>query len=300
VGVVGEIHVGGTGVARGYLAQPGLTAQRFVADPFGPPGSRLYRTGDLGRWRSDGTIEFLGRNDYQVKIRGVRIELGEIEAQLLACEGVREAVVVARGDEPGGKQLLAYVTMRDGATADPLALRERLADKLAAAMLPAAFVQLEALPLMPNGKLDRQALPAPDAAARVRHRYVAPRGDIEAAIANTWQDVLDVDLVGRDDHFFELGGHSLLALTAVRRLGEHLGLEVPLRALFGAPTVAALAEIVVQQRGGRVYPNLVPRPCDRRRDRLCRQCRSSPAGGHAGLRHQRQRAGRRSAGLGRA
>ncbi|MBI3898385.1 MAG: amino acid adenylation domain-containing protein [Gammaproteobacteria bacterium] len=237
IGVAGEIYIGGIGVARGYLNRPELAAVRFVPDPFSTQaGAKLYRTGDLGRYRKDGTIEFLGRNDFQIKLRGFRIEPGEIEAQLLKATGVREAVVVAHED----KRLVAYVAAQDGAELSTAALRAHLLPRLPEHMVPNAFVILERLPLTPNGKIDRKALPAPDASALVTRLYEAPQGKIERAIAEIWQDLLDVSSVGRQDHFFELGGHSLLAVTLIERLREQ-GWCIDVRTVFDAPTLAGLA-----------------------------------------------------------
>ncbi|HJU38684.1 MAG TPA: amino acid adenylation domain-containing protein, partial [Tahibacter sp.] len=239
-GVTGELYVGGAGVARGYLNRPTLTAERFIADPF-RAGERLYKTGDLGRRLADGTLEYLGRNDFQVKIRGFRIELGEIEAKLAACDGVREAVVIAREDVPGDKRLVAYLI----ADAELVLanLRDRLAQSLPDYMLPSAFVTLDALPLTANGKLDRHALPAPDQGAVVTRVYQAPVGATEEAIAAIWCDLLGLDRVGRDDHFFELGGHSLRVVSLIERLRE-IGLHASVRDVFGAPTLAALAAAI--------------------------------------------------------
>ncbi|TFW29135.1 non-ribosomal peptide synthetase [Duganella callida] len=242
VGVAGEIHVGGDGVARGYLHRPELTAERFIADPFsGQPGARLYKTGDLGRWKEDGSIEYMGRNDFQVKIRGFRIELGEIEARLAACAGVKEALVIAREDTPGDKRLVAYLLAHDGTSPQTAALRDALALHLADYMIPSAFVVLDAFPLTPTNKIDRVALPAPDASAVAARAYVAPEGDTETAVAAVWRALLKLDRVGRHDHFFELGGHSLLAVQLMTRLRQELGIDVPLRALFASPTLAAFA-----------------------------------------------------------
>jgi acyl carrier protein len=235
--------VGGSGVARGYLGRPALTAQKFVPDAFGAePGARLYRTGDLGRWLPDGTIEFLGRVDTQVKVRGYRIEPGEIEARLLEREGVSEAVVVAHEDEAGNRRLVAYVV----GDAEAGMLREHLRRELPEYMVPAAFVPLERLPLTPTGKLDRRALPAPEAAAT--DRYVAPRTPAEEALAAIWADVLRLERVGVEESFFELGGHSLLATRVVSQVRAVFDIELPLRALFEGPTVAELAR-VVEERG---------------------------------------------------
>jgi non-ribosomal peptide synthetase component F len=241
LGVTGEIYIGGAGVARGYLNRPELTAERFIADPFShKAGARLYKTGDLGRYLADGNIEYLGRNDFQVKIRGFRIELGEIEAKLAACSGVREAVVIAREDQPGDKRLVAYLLAEEGVTLVAGELRAELATSLAEYMLPAAFVNLECFPLTPNGKLDRRALPAPDQASLVTRGYEAPIGEVEQTLAMIWQDLLGIDRVGRHDHFFELGGHSLLVITLMERLRQH-NLQMEVRTVFSAPSLQAMA-----------------------------------------------------------
>ncbi|MDX7989230.1 amino acid adenylation domain-containing protein, partial [Xenorhabdus sp. 12] len=239
LGVAGEIHIAGSGVARGYLNQPELTAERFIADPFSPePEARMYKTGDLGRWLPDGNIEYLGRNDFQVKIRGFRIELGEIEAKLEQCKGVREAIVLVR--EESQKRLVAYLLPQKGVELVPAELRQQLVQELAEYMLPSAFVTLDAFPLTPNGKLDRQALPAPDASSMVAHGYAAPRGEIEITLAQIWQDLLGLEQIGRHDHFFELGGHSLLAIQLLNRMREQ-NMEISLTTLFTYPTLSDLA-----------------------------------------------------------
>jgi acyl-CoA synthetase (AMP-forming)/AMP-acid ligase II/acyl carrier protein len=237
VGVPGELYVGGVQVARGYLGRPAATAERFVPDPFAAErGARLYRTGDGVRWMADGTLEYLGRLDAQVKVRGFRIELGEIEVRLAEHPGVREAVVVAREDVPGDRRLVAYVI---GAV-ETDALRAHLRQSLPEHMVPAAYVYLEALPLTPNGKLDRKALPAPEYAS-AEDRYVAPRTPTEEQVAGIWAEVLRLERVGVTESFFELGGHSLLATRVVSRVRQAFGVEVPLRALFDGPTVAEMA-----------------------------------------------------------
>jgi amino acid adenylation domain-containing protein len=258
VGVPGELYVAGPGVTRGYLGRPGLTAARFLPDPFGgEPGARLYRTGDRVRWRPDGTLEFLGRLDEQVKVRGFRIEPGEIEARLAEHPAVREAVVLVREDAPGDRRLVAYVVGDAAAGAD--VLRAHLSERLPEYMVPSAFMVLESLPLTPNGKLDRRALPAPDFAS-AQGRYVAPRTPVEEVLAESWAEVLRVERVGVEESFFALGGHSLLATRVVSRIREVFGVEVPLRALFEGPTVASLAGRVEEMRraGVPVLPPVVP------------------------------------------
>ncbi|MES2936867.1 MAG: non-ribosomal peptide synthase/polyketide synthase [Pseudomonadota bacterium] len=242
-GVTGEIYIAGAQVARAYLGRPALTAERFIcAFPSGGvPGERMYKTGDLGRWREGGVIDYLGRNDLQVKIRGFRIELGEIEARLAECEGVREAVVAAREDQPGDKRLVAYVVAQEGAQPQAVALRAQLARSLPDYMVPGAFVMLEALPLSPNGKLDRKALPAPSGERQAGNEYVAPGTPTERALAAIWAGVLQVDSVGLHDNFFELGGHSLLATRVVSQIATALGRDVPLRELFHKPRLGELA-----------------------------------------------------------
>jgi amino acid adenylation domain-containing protein len=246
VGVTGELYAGGAGVARGYLNRPGLTAAKFLADPFASEsGRRMYRTGDLGSWRADGNIEFLGRNDSQVKIRGYRIELGEIEAQLAACQGVRDAVVIAREDAPTGKHLVAYYTS-SGNVGTPVAeeLRTRLSERLPEYMVPVAYVHLEKLPLNLNGKLNRKALPAPDVRTCPASEYTPPQSGIEASLAATWAEILHLEKVGKNDNFFDLGGHSLLVLRLVARLREKLHVKMEVRDLFEHPVLEDLARFL--------------------------------------------------------
>ncbi|OKO99050.1 Amino acid adenylation [Xenorhabdus eapokensis] len=226
LGVGGEIHIGGAGVARGYLNRPDLTAEKFVVDPFSKqPNARMYKTGDLGRWLPNGMIEYLGRNDFQVKIRGFRIELGEIETRLVHCPEVQEAIVLVRETTPDDKRLVAYVQPQSGVKLVPSELRQQLAQHLAEYMLPSAFVTLDAFPLTSNGKIDRQAFPAPDQSAIVTRDYEAPLGEVEITLAQIWQDLLGLERIGRHDHFFELGGHSLLILKACSLAIEKLGLQ---------------------------------------------------------------------------
>ncbi|MFP3989072.1 amino acid adenylation domain-containing protein [Streptomyces sp. E11-3] len=244
VGVPGEIHVGGPGVARGYLGRPELTAERFVPDPYAAePGARLYKSGDLARRLPDGSLEFLGRIDDQVKIRGFRIELGEIENALAGHPEVRDAVVVVREDEPGDKRLAAYVTARGEDAPAPGELRALLASGLPEYMVPSAFVVLDRLPLTTNGKLDKRALPAPGQDALSASAYVAPRTVTEERIAEVWADVLGLDRVGVEDGFFEVGGHSIRAVTLVGRL-RAIGYDLAVRDVFEYRTVARIAELV--------------------------------------------------------
>ncbi|MBW8843355.1 MAG: AMP-binding protein, partial [Burkholderiales bacterium] len=255
IGVAGEMHIAGAGLARGYLNRPELTAERFVPDPFGAPGSRMYRSGDLARWRADGTLDFLGRNDHQVKIRGFRIELGEIEAALQACPGVRETVVLAR-QNGAHKRLVAYLVGEESTSAEiispeslsPEALRTQLSARLPEYMLPAAYVRLPALPLTPNGKLDRQALPEPDALALGTSAYEPPQGPLELTLAALWCELLGLTQVGRHDDFFALGGHSLLAVQLASRIQTALKCPVSLSDLFKHRQLAALAQLVLKTR----------------------------------------------------
>jgi amino acid adenylation domain-containing protein len=259
VGVPGEVYVGGAGVAEGYLGAADLTAERFVPDPFGArPGGRLYRTGDLARYRLDGTIEFLGRADQQVKVRGHRVEPGEIEAALAGHPGVRDAAVLARVDTPGDRRLVAHVVPREGAALAAAELREFLRARLPAHLLPDAVVLLAALPRTPNGKLDRQALPPPDWQPPLGP---VPRSPAEEVVAGIWREVLGVRTVSRDDDFFDLGGHSLLAARVMARVRDAFEADLPLRALFDAPTVAGLAVAAeAARRGGEGLPPLRPVP----------------------------------------
>jgi len=257
VGVPGELYLGGAGLARNYVGQPGLTAERFVADPFGLPGARLYRTGDRALWRPDGTLLFLGRRDEQLKIRGFRIEPGEIEAVLLKHPQIAHAAVIPRTDGQAAPILVAYV-VPVGKTPEIAALREFLAQALPAHMIPAAFVGLSALPINANGKLDRKMLPAAGQGTALSQDYEAPQGEEESAIARVWQTLLKVPRVGRHDDFFALGGYSLLVARVVETLKTAFGRPIPMALIYRAPTPAQLAAAIRQIRSADRWKHLVP------------------------------------------
>ena len=247
VGIPGEVHIGGDGLARGYLNRPELTAQRFIPDPFTTkPGARLYKTGDLARFRPDGTLEFLGRIDNQVKLRGFRIELGEIESVLGRHPGVKQAVAVVREDVPGDQRLVAYLTVKGDRVPTPVELRQFLKEQLPAYMVPAGFVVLDAFPLTPNGKVDRKALPVPDLSlsGEDQSTYVAPRNELERQLIALWEESLRVKPIGIHDDFFELGGHSLLAVRMWAQVEQLVGRNLPLSTLVSAPTIAQIAEML--------------------------------------------------------
>jgi aryl carrier-like protein len=244
IGVEGELYIAGAGLARGYLNRAGLTAQRFVANPFGE-GERLYRSGDRVRYRADGNLEFLGRRDAQVKIRGYRIELGEIEAALLTHTAVSQAVVVVREDEPGERRLVGYVVSDQGVL-EVAELRAFLKQRLPEHLVPSVWVQLDAMPLTANGKIDRAALPAPEGRPEVG-AYIAPRTRIEATLASIWGEVLRVERVGIQDNFFELGGDSIQSIKVVARAGQ-AGVGLTVRQMFDHQTIETLSAVAVTMR----------------------------------------------------
>ena len=248
IGIPGELHLGGMGLARGYLGRPDLTAEKFIPDPFSvEPGARMYRTGDLARFLPDGRIDFLGRMDDQVKIRGYRIEPGEIETALNEYPSVKTCVVVARVDADDDKRLVAYIVARDGEKPSHLELRSFLRTRLLEQMVPSAFVLLDEMPLTPNGKINRRALPAPEVSRpEIEQRYVAPRNDIEAALVELWQEVLGINPIGVNDNFFDLGGHSLKATSLLSKVRRIFRTELPLSVVFQATTVEALACTLVE------------------------------------------------------
>jgi amino acid adenylation domain-containing protein len=266
LGVIGELYLAGDGLSRGYASRPDMTAERYLPNPHGPPGSRMYRVMDRVRWRPDGELEYFGRTDFQVKVRGFRIELGEIETALRSHPAVREAVALVREDEPGERRIVAYVVPADGAAPDAAELRAHLRERVPEYMLPSAFVALEALPQTPNGKTDRRALPAPEAAGAGADASTAPRTPTEEVLAGIYADVLGVERVDAHADFFDLGGHSLLATRAVARAREAFGVDVELGLLFEAPSVAGLAARVdglLRAGAGTQAPPIVPVPRDR-------------------------------------
>jgi hypothetical protein len=244
LGVKGELYIGGSGVARGYLGKPELTAERFLPDAFSSEsGSRLYRTGDQVRYSSSSNIDFLGRLDHQVKVRGYRIELGEIEHVLAQHQGVRQTLVLFREDSPGNPRLVAYVVPDTGPVVSVRELSRSLKMKLPEYMIPSAFVILESLPLSSNGKIDRRALPTPGYSDQQRD-FVAPRTPTEEALGEIWTEMLSLERVGVNDSFFEIGGHSLLAAQVISRIRTTFRVELPLRSLFEATTIEALARVI--------------------------------------------------------
>ncbi|MFD0200426.1 MULTISPECIES: non-ribosomal peptide synthetase [Saccharothrix] len=259
-GVVGELYIAGENLARGYVARPGLTSGRFVANPYGPAGSRMYRTGDLARWGEHGDLLFAGRADDQVKIRGYRVELGEIESVLSRHPSVGPVGVVVREDQPGDQRLVAYVVPAEGHDFDPIALHAHVTAAVPDYMVPSAFVRLDALPLTANGKLDRRGLPVPDVVGGTAATGRAPRNFTEEVLVGVFATVLNLPSVGVEDSFFDLGGHSLLATRLVSRVRSVLDVELSIRSVFEAPTPAALAALAERARGTRHDVEVLPRP----------------------------------------
>jgi acyl carrier protein len=259
IGVKGELYLGGVNLARGYLGRPALTAERFVPDPFSTePGSRLYRTGDVVRYLGDGAVEFLGRSDHQVKVRGFRIEPGEIESVLAEHDEVRECVVLTRGEAGGGTRLVAYVVGNGESGPSVTELRRHLRQRLPDYMVPSSIELIEKMPLTANGKIDRAALPEPGAErSDDKVNYVAPRTPVETVVVGIWSEVLGVERVGVEENFFELGGHSLLATQVVSRIRDLFGVEVPVRTIFEAPSVAGLSLAIVHKQTEQVDPDLL-------------------------------------------
>jgi len=251
LGVPGELHIGGDGLAYGYWKRPEMTAHKFVPDPFSrKPGTRMYKTGDLVRYLPDGNLQYLSRIDNQVKLRGFRIELGEIESVLAEHEAVRQSFAIVREDSPGNQQLVAYVLASPAAVDMPSQLRAHLSQRVPNYMVPSAIFVLESFPLTPNGKIDRRALPAPDGNSQTATEFVAPRTQTEQALAAIWAEVLRRPAVGIHDDFFALGGHSLLATQVISRIQVRLQRELPLRTLFERPTVEQLAKAVEETVAG--------------------------------------------------
>jgi amino acid adenylation domain-containing protein len=259
-GEPGELHIGGMGLARGYLNHPQLTSEKFIPHPWSQePTARLYKTGDLARFLADGNIEFLGRIDHQVKIRGFRIELGEIETTLLQLANIREVVVMARQDTPGEKRLVAYIVSQPGETIKISEIRSYLQQKLAEYMVPAVFVVLETLPLNPNGKIDRHALPIPDQnRPELEPEFIAPRSQLETQLAEIWQEVLEINAIGVEDNFFELGGTSLLAVRVLAKIAAKCGKNLPLTTFIKAATIAEIATILQKEDNSELWSTLVP------------------------------------------
>jgi len=252
-GVAGELFIGGQGVARGYFERPELSAERFVKDPFSSqPDARMYRTGDRARWRADGVMEFLGRADFQVKLRGYRIEPGEIEALVRQMPGVNECVVLLREDRPGDQRLVAYVVPAPRTKIETQSIRDALRERLPEYMVPSSVLTIDELPLTPNRKIDRKALPAPEAVASstAPTESARPESELDRSIAEVWQEMLGREAVGVDDNFFDLGGHSLLVVRVHRKLQEVLGRSLALTDLYRFPTIRALSSYLTAGSAG--------------------------------------------------
>jgi len=259
IGVPGEIHIGGIGVARGYHHRPDLSAEKFIPDPFSEiPGARIYKTGDLARFMEDGRIDFVGRVDFQIKIRGFRIELGEIEAEISQIESIKDTAVLAWGEQADSKNIVAYFVSEDDVEIDVDQLRNSLRDSLPEYMLPSAFIEMDAFPLTPNGKINRKALPAPDSLNLTSGQYVAPRNPEEELLATLWADVLNLDKVGVENNFFDLGGHSLLATQLISRISDAFDVEIELRNLFEQPTIAQIATEIERIKTGEAGVSVPP------------------------------------------
>jgi acyl carrier protein len=273
VATPGELYVGGAGLARGYINRPDLTAEKFIPDPFSAePGARLYRTGDRARHLPDGHVEFLGRGDQQVKIRGFRIELQAIEAALREHPLVRQAVALVSEATPGMKQLVAYVVPEAGSALDIADLRGHMKKLLPTHMLPASFVVLDELPLAPNGKLDRAALPDKHAAAPLAEdEYVAPQSEVERTIKAIWQETLQVDRVGTHDNFFDVGGHSFVMLQIQSKLQAAFHKTISIIEMFEHPTISSLAKHLAAQAGAAPSFQAVQRQAESRRESLLRR-----------------------------
>jgi amino acid adenylation domain-containing protein len=279
IGIPGELYLGGIQVGRGYMNRPDLTAEKFIPDPFRQePGARLYKTGDLCRYLPDGNVEYIGRTDFQVKIRGLRIELGEIEFVIGQHPDIREAVVIAR-EEGGDKRLVAYLIARDGKTVNVDELRGHLKDKLADYMIPSAFMQMEFFPLTSSGKVDRRALPVPEGKRQIETVFVAPEGEIEKAIATIWKDVLKLEKVGTQDNFFDLGGHSLLLVRVMNRIQQSLGKEIGIVDMFQRPTIRDLAKFLREDRKDEPSSDAIEDRAARQRATLQRQKKGRPGSG---------------------
>ena len=273
IGVPGEIFIGGAGVARGYCNRPGVTAEKFIPDPFSrKPGAHLYQTGDLARYLPDGNIDFLGRLDQQIKIRGFRIELGEIESVLGLHQAVRENVAIAREDTPHEIRLVSYVVLNPGQVLTGMDLRGFLKEKLPAFMIPSKFVLLEKLPFTPNGKIDRRALPKPnDDFPENDVPDILPRTDVEKKIGSIWKEVLNLEKVGLMDNFFDLGGHSLLVIQVRTRLEKFFGKKISMMEMFQYPTISTLSEFFNQDPEGPSTSHKLEESTEKRKELMMRR-----------------------------
>ncbi|MGB4548066.1 MAG: AMP-binding protein, partial [Syntrophales bacterium] len=280
IGIPGELYLGGIQVGRGYMNRPELTAEKFIPDPFRQePGARLYKTGDLCRYLPDGNVEYIGRTDFQVKIRGLRIELGEIEFEIGQHPDIREAVVVARG-EGGDKRLVAYMIAKDGKKVNVDELRSHLKEKLADYMVPSAFIQMDFFPLTSSGKVDRRALPVPEGKRQIETLFIAPESEMEKAIAGIWKDVLKLEKVGIRDNFFDLGGHSLLLVRVMNRIQQSLGKDITIVDMFQRPTIHDLAKFLAVERKDLLPSDVIQDRASKQRAALQRQRKSRPDSGN--------------------